>query len=435
MLGQIIEEIKMAEIQPVDDQTQADTLVVGGGIAGMTTAIETAEVGKKVILAEKQPTLGGRVAASYQYFPKLCPPTCGIEINLKRIRINPNIRVLTLAEVASISGSPGDYNVQIKLTPRYVNEKCTCCGECEKVCEIERDNDFNYGMDKTKAIYLPHLMAYPPRYLIDPQYVNDERMKKCVEACQYDAIELDMQPKTISAKVGAIVWATGWKPYDATKIDNLGFGQYKNVVTNVMMERLAAPNGPTQGKIIRPSDQKEIKSIGFVQCAGSRDENHLPYCSAICCLASMKQATYIRTQYPEADVHIFYIDVRSPGRLEDFYTKVQEDEKFYFHRGKVAKISENPANGNLILEAENTLTGEITKTEVEMAVLATGMVPNTVDEPPPLETPRDDFGFLAPDTGQGVIGAGVSNRPMDVSASLQDATGAALKAINIGGRS
>jgi quinone-modifying oxidoreductase subunit QmoA len=278
-------------------------------------------------------------------------------------------------------------------------------------------------------------MAYPPRYLIDPQYVNDERMKKCVEACQYDAIELDMQPKTISAKVGAIVWATGWKPYDATKIDNLGFGQYKNVVTNVMMERLAAPNGPTQGKIIRPSDQKEIKSIGFVQCAGSRDENHLPYCSAICCLASMKQATYIRTQYPEADVHIFYIDVRSPGRLEDFYTKVQEDEKFYFHRGKVAKISENPANGNLILEAENTLTGEITKTEVEMAVLATGMVPNTVDEPPPLETPRDDFGFLAPDTGQGVIGAGVSNRPMDVSASLQDATGAALKAINIGGRS
>ena len=424
----------MAEIQPVDSQTQADTLVVGGGIAGITTAIETAEVGKKVILAEKQPTLGGRVAASYQYFPKLCPPTCGIEINLKRIRTNSNIRVLTLAEVVSISGGPGNYEVQIRLNPRYVNEKCTCCGECEKVCEIERDNDFNYGMDKTKAIYLPHLMAYPQQYVIDPQYVNDERMKKCVDACEYGAIELDMQPKTISVKVGAIVWATGWKPYDATKIDNLGFGQYKNVLTNVMMERLAAPNGPTQGKIIRPSDQKEISSVGFVQCAGSRDENHLPYCSAICCLASMKQATYIRTQYPEADVHIFYIDVRSPGRLEDFYTKVQEDEKFHFHRGKVAKINENPANGNLILEAENTLTGEITRTEVEMAVLATGMVPNTVDRPPPLETPRDDYGFLAPDTGQGVIGAGVTNRPMDVSASLQDATGAALKAIIIGGR-
>jgi len=434
MLGQFTEEIAMAEIQPVDSQTQADTLVVGGGIAGITTAIETAEVGKKVILAEKQPTLGGRVAASYQYFPKLCPPTCGIEINLKRIRTNSNIRVLTLAEVVSISGGPGNYEVQIRLNPRYVNEKCTCCGECEKVCEIERDNDFNYGMDKTKAIYLPHLMAYPQQYVIDPQYVNDERMKKCVDACEYGAIELDMQPKTISVKVGAIVWATGWKPYDATKIDNLGFGQYKNVLTNVMMERLAAPNGPTQGKIIRPSDQKEISSVGFVQCAGSRDENHLPYCSAICCLASMKQATYIRTQYPEADVHIFYIDVRSPGRLEDFYTKVQEDEKFHFHRGKVAKINENPANGNLILEAENTLTGEITRTEVEMAVLATGMVPNTVDRPPPLETPRDDYGFLAPDTGQGVIGAGVTNRPMDVSASLQDATGAALKAIIIGGR-
>jgi len=424
----------MAEFEPVESQIKADTLVVGGGIAGMTTAIETAEVGKHVVLVEQLPTLGGRVASSFQYFPKLCPPTCGIEINLRRIRVNPFIRVLTLAEVDKISGSPGDYEVEITLKPRYVNEKCTCCGECEKVCDIERDNDFNYGMDKTKAIYLPHMMAYPPRYVVDPAYAGDERMKKCAEACQYGAIDLEMQPKKIIAKVGAIVWATGWKPYDATKIDNLGFGQYKNVITNVMMERLASPNGPTGGKILRPSDQKEITKIGFVQCAGSRDENHLPYCSAICCLASMKQATYIRTQYPEAEVHIFYIDIRSPGRLEDFYVKVQKDEKFHFHRGKVAKISENADNANLILEAENTLTGEITKLEVDMAVLAVGMVPNTADNPPPLESPRDDFGFLLQDAETGVIGAGTTVRPLDVSSSLQDATGAALKAINIGAR-
>ncbi len=430
----------MAEFEPIagrgdsSDQIQAETLVVGGGIAGMTAAIETAEIGKKVILVERMPSLGGRVAAMNQYFPKLCPPTCGMEINLKRMRSNGNVRILTLAEAVGVTGSAGDYEVQIRLNPRYVNDKCTCCGECEKVCEIERENDFNYGIDKTKAIYLPHLMAYPNRYVVDPQYAGDERMHNCVEACEYGAIELDMQPRTITAKVGAIIWATGWRPYDATKIDNLGFGQFPNVVTNVMMERYASENGPTQGNIVRPSDGGEIKKIGFVQCAGSRDDNHLPYCSAICCLASMKQATYIRERYPEAEVHMFYIDVRSPGRMEDFYTKVQEDEKFFFHRGKVGKITENPDNKNVILEAENTLTGDITRMEVDLAVLATGMVPNTADDAPPLDTPLDEFGFIAPHTGTGVIGAGVASRPVDVAASVQEATGAVLRAIIAGAR-
>jgi quinone-modifying oxidoreductase subunit QmoA len=275
-------------------------------------------------------------------------------------------------------------------------------------------------------------MTYPPRYVIDPEFAGDERMKKVVEACPYEAIELDMKPQTLKATVGGIVWATGWKPYDAAKIENLGFGRIKNVITNVMMERLAAQSGPTEGKIQRPSDQNEIAKIGFVQCAGSRDENHLPYCSAICCLASMKQATYIREQYPDAEVHMFYIDVRSPGRLEDFYVKMQADEKFFFHRGKVARITENPDNGNVVLEAENTLTGELTKTEVDMAVLATGMVPNTGDEPPPLDTKLDEFGFVAPDNDNGIFGAGVAVRPYDVSASVQDATGATLKALNCG---
>jgi quinone-modifying oxidoreductase subunit QmoA len=230
------------------------------------------------------------------------------------------------------------------------------------------------------------------------------------------------------------VWATGWKPYDAGKLDNLGFGKFPNVITNVMMERYAAENGPTQGQVVRPSDGAEIQKIGFVQCAGSRDENHLPYCSSICCLASMKQATYVRERYPDAEIHIFYIDVRAPGRMEDFYTKVQGDEKIFFHRGKVGKITENPDNKNVILEAEDTLTGNLTKMEVDMAVLATGMMPNTADEPPPAELPLDEFGFIAPDANQGIFGAGVANRPVDVVTSVQDATGAALKAINAGTR-
>ncbi|HOP07643.1 MAG TPA: CoB--CoM heterodisulfide reductase iron-sulfur subunit A family protein [candidate division Zixibacteria bacterium] len=423
----------MALFEPVDSQITADTLIVGGGVAGMTTAIESAEIGKDVILVEKDPSIGGRVARMFQYFPKMCPPTCGIEINLKRIRGNEHVRVLTLTEVENVTGEPGNFEVTLKISPRFVNEKCTGCGDCEKVCEIERDSDFNYGLDKTKAVYLPHLLAYPPRYVVDPKFVADPGMKKVAEACPYGAIDLDMQPRTITAKVGAIVWATGWKPYDMEKLENLGGGKIKNVIQNVVMERLASQSGPTQGKIQRPSDGKEISTIGFVQCAGSRDENHLPYCSTICCMASMKQATYVREQYPDAEIHLFYIDVRSPGRWEDFYVARQADEKFHFHRGKVARITEC-SNGNVILEAENTLTGEMTKTEVDMAVLATGMVPSNVDNPPPLGTRLDEFGFVAPDNNNGVIGIGVAARPIDVSASVQDGTGAALKAVIVAGR-
>jgi quinone-modifying oxidoreductase subunit QmoA len=416
-----------------DDVTNinVDALVVGGGIAGITAAIEIAETGKRVALIEKEASIGGRVSAMNQYFPKLCPPTCGLEINLKRIRVNPYIRILTLTEVESVSGAPGAYQVKLRVNPRFVNSRCTACGKCAEVCEMERDNDFNFGMDKSKAIYLPHLMAYPFRYVVDPRYAKDERMKKCVEACEYGAIDLSMQPATIDVKAGAIVWATGWRPYDANKLDNLGFGKYSNVITNLMMERIASENGPFEGKIMRPSDKAEPKRIGFVQCAGSRDENHLPYCSAVCCLASMKQAGYVRAQYPDSEVHLFYIDVRSLGRMEDFYTKTQGDQKIHFHRGKVAKITEVPESKNLILEAENTLTGQITKTEVDLAVLAVGMVPNTVFDKPPLNAELDQFGFLVPQTNGGIIGTGTALRPLDVSGTVKDATGAALKAINM----
>lgn len=414
---------------------QADILVVGGGIAGMTAAIEAAEVGKQVVLVERSPSLGGRVASTNQYFPKMCPPFCGIEINLKRIRSNPNISVYTCAQVDSIEGAPGDLQVKVTLNPRFVNEKCTACGDCEKVCEIERDNELDYGLSKTKAIYLPQMISYPHRYVVDPAYAGDVRMKKCVEVCPYDAIDLDMQAASLQVGVKGVVWATGWHPYDAAKIDNLGFGICENVVTNVIMERLASPNGPTRGDIKRPSDKAEIKRIGFVQCAGSRDENHLPYCSAVCCLASMKQAQYIRERYPEAEIHMFYIDVRAPGRLEDFYVKAQADEKFFFHRGKVGKVTEDPKTKNVILEAENTLTGELTRTEVDMAVLAVGMVPNTASCPPPGNVKLDDFGFIVNGAETGVVGAGTVVRPFDVSAANQDATGAAMKAINMGARS
>ena len=405
-------------------------LVVGGGISGLTTAIEAAEAGYDTYIVEKNPYLGGRVSQLHHYFPKLCPPSCGLEINFRRIRQNPKIRFFTMAEVESISGEEGNFDVKLKINPRYVNEKCTACGECAEVCDLEIDNPFNYGMNKIKAAYMPHDMAYPPRYVLDPAVVKSDEAQKMKDACPFDAIELEMESKTMDLKVGSIVWATGWKPYDPSKLDTLGFDNYPDVITNVMMERLASWSGPTEGKILRPSDGEAPKSVAFVQCAGSRDENHLPFCSGICCLASMKQATYIREQYPDAYIYICYIDIRATDRLEAFYTKVKEDEKINFLKGKVAKITQSDDGKALVMRVEDTTTEELNEIEVDMVVLATGMEPNTADKQLPIEITYDDYGFIASKNPKaGISGAGCSRSPMNVSEAVQDGTSAALKAI------
>jgi quinone-modifying oxidoreductase subunit QmoA len=406
-------------------------LVVGGGISGLTTAIEAAETGYEVFLVEKNPYLGGRVAQLNQYFPKLCPPTCGLEINFRRIKDNPLIKVLTMAEVEKVEGTPGSYEVTVKINPRYVNENCTCCGDCATACQKEVDSEYNFGLGKEKAAYLPFEMAFPARYVIDPSIIGTEDAQRCQEACQYDAVDLDMEAKTMNLQVGAIVWATGWEPYDAAKIDNLGFGTYPNIITNMMLERFASPSGPSQGKITRPSDGKEPESVAFVQCAGSRDENHLPYCSYICCMASLKHATYFREQYPDAKIYIFYIDVRAPGqRYEKFYNKIKEDENVFLIKGKVAEVSEDADTKNITVVAENAVTGEKISQTADMVVLATGMQPTAADNKLPADLKYNEDGFIINDFDKGgMFAAGCANKPADVVSSNQNATGMALKAI------
>ena len=220
--------------------------------------------------------------------------------------------------------------------------------------------------------------------------------------------------------------ATGWEPYDAAKIDNLGFGRCRNVVTNVMMERLASLSGPTQGKILRPSDEQPPRSVAFVQCAGSRDANHLPYCSAVCCSASLKQTTYLHRQLPECKTTLFYIDLRTPGLLQDFFSKVTADGSVCLIKGKVGKVEEDASTGDLIVTVEEVMTGKKTSTRFDMVVLATGMVPNTQGLPAGFHT--DEFGFVA-NEDKGLYSAGCVHRPSEVASSIRDATGAALRAL------
>jgi quinone-modifying oxidoreductase subunit QmoA len=407
-------------------------LVIGGGMAGMSAAIEAAEAGTDVYVIERSPTLGGRVAQLHQYFPKLCPPYCGLEINYRRIKSDHrHFKIFTLAEVEGVSGRAGDYEVAVRLDPRFViMDRCIACNRCAEVCPVERPNDFNYGLDTTTAAYLPGPMAFPMKYVIDPVACRGSACGVCVDACPTEAIDLSMTARTMSLRVGSIVLASGWRPYDANRLSILGYAEHADVVTNVQMERLAAVDGPTGGRIVRPSDGREAKRVAFVQCAGSRDVNHLPYCSSICCLGSIKEATYIRAQYPDSKVTIFYIDIRAPGTTEDFYHRIQGDEGVSFVKGKVAKVTRDGATGDLVVEAEDMLSGGKTRTAVDLVVLATGMVPVTADKRVPgLPVEYDEDGFAMENRAARVFVAGVAHRPADVVTSVRDATGAALKAI------
>ncbi len=413
--------------------TSGAVLVVGGGISGLTAALEAAEVGNDVFLVEKDASFGGRVAQLNEYFPKLCPPSCGLEINFRRIKENRRIRTYTMTTVKSVSGGPGNYEVTLEKAPRYVNSNCTACGDCSDACPDEIDNEFNLGMDKCKAAYLPHEMAFPRRYVIKKDALSQAGAEAVVAACKYNAVDLEMQVETVTVNVASVIWATGWTPYEPTKMENLKYAESDGIITNMMMERMAAPGGPTGGSIVRPGDGKEIESIAFVQCAGSRDENHLEYCSHICCMATFKQMTYVRNQYPDAQIYVFYIDLRTPGKYEKFREARMADENAVFIKGKVADIVPE-ADGGVTVIAENALTAEKVSQKVDMAVLATGMQPSLDIQGAPVPLDMDDNGFVISNFEKAMIAAGCAKKPADVVTTTQSSTAAALKAIQVSRR-
>lgn len=412
--------------------TNQTILVVGGGISGMTAALEAAETGKQVVLVEKNPYLGGRTVQLYRYFPKMCHPTCGLEINLRRLKANPRVQVLTMAEVTGISGAKGDYSVTVKLAPRYVNENCTACGECGKAAVTEVDDAFNYNLGKVKAAYLPNNMAYPQRYVIDPVVVGTPEADAIKAACKYGAVDLDMKEEVVTLNAGAIVWATGWQPYDAAKIQPYRYGEFPNVITNVEFERLADPHGPTGGKILRPSDGKEAKNVAFIQCAGSRDENHLRHCSRFCCMASLKQTHYVQEAYgDEGKSTIYYIDIRAIDRFEDFYQNVKANPNVSFVKSKVARITEDK-DRNPVLWGVNTEGYIRYSNPHDLVVLAVGMEPSVKGVEIPAEVMSDSSGFIMADPkNAGIFGAGCATNALDVNRAVQSATAAALRAVQV----
>ena len=413
------------------DSSSGAVLVVGGGISGLTAALEAAEVGKDVFLVEKNAFMGGRVSQLNQYFPKLCPPSCGLEIQFKRIRANRKVRMYNMTTVKNVSGTAGNFEVTCVTAPRYVNNNCTCCGDCADACADEIDNDFNFGMDKSKAIHRPHEMAFPAKYVLNKDACSADTLDAIKGACKFNAIDTEMAEEEFTVNVDSIVWATGWVPYDVSNLTNLKPDSSDAIISNMQMERLAAPAGPTGGQILRPGDGKEPESFGFVQCAGSRDENHLEYCSYICCMATMKQITYIRERYPEAPIYVFYIDLRTPGKYEKFREKIVADENVHFIKGKVADIVADD-DGGVTMVAENAVTGEKVSQKVDLCVLATGMEPAAKAQAAELGLDLDSSGFIVNNPEAGQISCGCAKKAADVVTSAQSATAAAMKAIQAG---
>lgn len=351
-------------------------LVIGGGVAGIQASLDLADQGFKVYLVEKTPSIGGTMAQLDKTFPTMDCSACILTPKMVDVSRHPNIELLTYSEVKKVDGYVGNFRVKVEIKPRFVKgDACTGCGGCADACPVEVPNEFDLGLGTRKAIYVPFPQAVPLIYTIDDE--NCVGCGMCDNICDPDAIEFDQKAKTVTLDVGTIIVAAGFKVFDAARKEEYGYGVYDNVITGLEFERLINASGPTGGKLLRPSDGKEPKSIGFIQCVGSRDETvGNPYCSRVCCMYAIKNARIYKEKHPDAEIYIFYIDIRAFGKgYEEFYKSAQEDYGVKFIRGRPGKIEENSETKNLSAKVEDTLLGKNLDIELDLVVLSVGLEP------------------------------------------------------------
>ncbi len=373
---------KVAKVVPLYEDHIPITkraLVVGGGIAGIQTALDIADHGHEVILLEKQPTIGGKMALLDKTFPTLDCSACICTPKMVDAAQHPKITIYSYSEVESVSGYIGNFEVSIRKKARYVDlSKCTGCGVCETKCPTKVTSEFEQGMGKRPCIYKPFPQAVPNKPVIDP--VNCKKLKEgkcgvCAKVCPTGAINYEDKDELVTEKFGAIVMATGFELFDWTVYGEYGAGKYPDVITSMQFERLLNASGPTAGKIKRPSDHKVPETIVFVKCVGSRDEaKGKKYCSRACCMYTAKHATQACEKLPGADVYVFYMDVRTPGKMYDeFYTRTTDQFGANYIRGRVSKIY--PHGDKLVVRGEDTLLGKQVEVHADLVVLATAMAP------------------------------------------------------------
>jgi len=443
---------KARELVPLAVQkvkVEPTCLIIGAGITGMNAALDLSSAGYKVYLVERSATIGGHMAQLDKTFPTMDCSSCILTPKMSEIARDKNIELLTYSEVTEVTGYVGNFEVTIKKKPHYVDQvKCTGCGICIDSCPITVANEFDLGLSTRKAIYIPFPQAIPSQYTID--------MDSCVQCgicaredvCEPLAIKYDDEPEYINIKAGTIIVATGYDEYDPSELKQYGYGKYPNVITGLQMERLLSSFGPVLGKPVKPSDLKDPHSIAFLQCVGSRNfrEGGNKYCSRVCCMYATKQARQYKEKHPDADIYIFYMDIRAFGKgYEEFYESAAEDYGINYVRGRIAEVRENPLNHNIIIRSEDTLLQQPIEVEVELFILSTGIEPRADSDEITslLRIQKSADGFfleahpkLRPvDTlTEGIFIAGVAQGPKDIPDSVAQAKGAASSAMALMGK-
>lgn len=373
---------KAALLEPLERQkspVHRSALVIGGGVAGIFSALYLANAGIKTYVVEKKPSIGGVMAQLDKTFPTLDCSLCILSPRMADVGKHESIELVTYADIEDISGYAGNFHVKVKKKPRYVvKDNCRLCGVCAEKCPVKLPDEFNVGLKERKAIYIPFPQAVPNYYLVDPEkclHLTKGKCMLCKKNCPNEAVDFDQTEELMEFDVGAIIVATGFNLYDAHEKKEYGYGRYPNVITNLDFERWVSADGPTHGKVVRPSDGEPPKKIAFIQCVGSRDEKEgAAYCSRICCMATVKQATMLREKYPNAEIYVYYTDMRTPGKgFEEFYQRGRENG-IIFIRGKPGEIEEDK-NNDLIIISEDTDSGLILRNTLNLVVLACGLRP------------------------------------------------------------
>jgi heterodisulfide reductase subunit A len=442
--------------QPEETDVNSDTLVIGGGIAGIQASLEIADAGKKVYLVERTGTIGGHMAMFDKTFPTLDCAACILTPKMVEVGQHSHIDLMTYCEVKSVSGGPGNYKVRILKKARMVNlATCIGCGNCSEKCPGTAPSEFDAGTAMRKSIYIPFPQAVPNKYLVDEKsclYRQSDGKKcgVCVKICPVEGcINLDEKDEEIEVTVGNIIVATGFKVFDAKRAEQFGYGKFPNVVTSLEFERLVNAAGPTGGFIkFRSQDKKgnwlfspaseEPKSVALIHCVGSRDENYNKYCSRVCCMYSLKLAHLIKEKLPDADVQEYFIDMRAFGKgYEEFYERIKS-EGVHLIRGRTAKVEES--NGRLMVRSEDIQNDRLMEQEVDMVVLAVGLEPreDATDVAKMLGISMDNNGWFSEansNTGPvdtftgGVTIAGLCQGPKDIPDTVAQASAAASRAI------
>jgi heterodisulfide reductase subunit A len=418
-----------------------EVLVIGGGIAGIQTALDLAEQGLRVHLVERSPSIGGRMAQLDKTFPTNDCSTCILSPKMVDCSRHPNIVLHTYSQVQALTGEAGSFAVRLLKRPRYVDESlCTGCGDCARKCPRKMPDPFNVGLDERRAIYLLFPQAVPMVMTIDPEhctYLTRGKCGLCQKICQAGAIDFEQQEQELDLEVGAVVVATGYDFYDPTSIGQYHYHLYPNVITALEYERLISASGPTGGHLLRLSDSKPAKTIGFVQCAGSRHVRHNRYCSTVCCVHSVKEAVLAWEHDHEVHSYVFYTDLRGSGKgFREYMDRAERDYNVSFVHGRVAQILEEDDH-NPVIKYEDAATSRPQRMRVDLAVLATSLVPRhdarQVAETLGIEL--DEFGFvktdpfLPSDTSRlGIVACGCCLGPADIPQSVAQASAAAARA-------